>query len=106
MFKLKSAVKKESDEYRANLKANQEIINEFKEKLLKVAVRNDHPHVIRHRKRGRLLARERVNLLIDPRTPFLEFSALAANGQYQDNFPSAGIITGLGMINGNCLAGN
>lgn len=48
--------------------------------------------------RGKLLARDRINLLLDPNTPFMELSALAANGQYDDQFPSAGIVTGIGLI--------
>ena len=44
------------------------------------------------------LVRERIDLLVDPGTPFLELSALAAYGQYDDEFPSAGIITGIGLI--------
>ena len=54
----------------------------------------------RHTKRGKLLARERIDKLIDPNTPFLELSTLAANGQYNDDFPSAGIVTGVGLIHG------
>ncbi|MGQ1784988.1 MULTISPECIES: carboxyl transferase domain-containing protein [unclassified Saccharicrinis] len=54
----------------------------------------------RHKKRGKLLAHERINLLVDEQTPFVELSPLAAYGQYNDNFPSAGIITGIGIIQG------
>ncbi len=54
----------------------------------------------RHIGRGKLLVRERIDKLIDPNTPFLELSTLAANGQYNDEFPSAGIVTGIGLIHG------
>ncbi len=54
----------------------------------------------KHKERGKLLARERVDLLIDPNTPFLELSPLAAYGLYNNEFPSAGIITGIGVIHG------
>ena len=54
----------------------------------------------RHIGRGKLLARDRIDRLIDPNTPFLELSPLAANGQYNDAFPSAGIVTGIGIIHG------
>lgn len=56
--------------------------------------------VEKHRSRGKLLARERIDLLVDPNTPFLELSSLAAIGQYNDGFPSAGIVTGIGLIQG------
>ncbi len=48
--------------------------------------------------RGKLMARERIDLLVDENTPFLELSPLAAVGQYNDDFPGAGIITGIGVI--------
>jgi 3-methylcrotonyl-CoA carboxylase beta subunit len=54
----------------------------------------------RHTGRGKLLARERVDRLLDPGSPFLELSALAANGLYDDAVPSAGIVTGVGRVSG------
>ena len=58
----------------------------------------------RHLDRGKLLARTRIDLLIDPGSPFLELSPLAADGMYDDDVPSAGIVTGIGRVNGReCL---
>src|SRR5580700_4543449 len=54
----------------------------------------------RHLARGKLLPRERVMTLIDPGTPFLELSPLAANGMYDDEIAAAGIITGVGRVSG------
>ncbi|MGQ1948734.1 carboxyl transferase domain-containing protein [Geofilum sp. OHC36d9] len=54
----------------------------------------------RHQQRGKLLVRHRIDKLIDAGTPFLELSPLAAYGQYNDQFPAAGIITGVGLIHG------
>ena len=54
----------------------------------------------RHTGRGKLLARERVDRLLDPGSPFLELSALAATGLYDDAVPSAGIVTGVGRVSG------
>ena len=54
----------------------------------------------RHGKRGKLLPRERVRLLLDPGAPFLELSQLAAHGMYGDEVPAAGLITGIGRISG------
>ncbi len=56
--------------------------------------------VARHRKRGKLPARERIDRLCDPLTPFLEFSPLAADGVYADAVPAAGIVTGIAIIEG------
>ena len=57
----------------------------------------------KHTSRAKLMVRDRINLLIDHHTPFLELSSLAANGQYKDVFPSAGIVTGIGLIHGREL---
>ena len=54
----------------------------------------------KHLARGKLLVRDRINLLVDPNTPFLELSPLAAWDQYDDQFPSAGLVTGIGVIHG------
>src|SRR5215207_4984008 len=60
--------------------------------------------VRRHRARGKLLARERIESLVDPGSPFLELSPLAANGMYDDDAPSAGIVTGIGSVAGKEVA--
>ncbi|MBT6319633.1 MAG: methylcrotonoyl-CoA carboxylase, partial [Porticoccaceae bacterium] len=54
----------------------------------------------KHLDRGKLLPRQRIAALIDPDTPFLEFSALAGHCLYSDDVPAGGIITGIGRING------
>ncbi|MCC6623856.1 MAG: methylcrotonoyl-CoA carboxylase [Deltaproteobacteria bacterium] len=56
--------------------------------------------VARQRELGKLLARERVDLLLDPGTPFLELGTLAASGMYDDQAPAAGIVTGVGLVAG------
>jgi len=60
----------------------------------------DERSIARHRERGKLPVRERIDRILDPGAPFLELSALAANGMYDDEAPSAGIVTGLGRIEG------
>jgi 3-methylcrotonyl-CoA carboxylase beta subunit len=54
----------------------------------------------KHTERGKLLARERIRVLLDPGSPFLELSALAAHGMYQQQAPCAGVITGIGRVHG------
>lgn len=54
----------------------------------------------RHESRGKIMVRERIDLLLDPRTPFLELSPLAAWGLYGNEVPGAGIVTGIGMVSG------
>src|SRR3954454_11006422 len=55
---------------------------------------------VRHLSRGKLLARDRVDRLLDPGSPFLELSPLPATGMYDDAVPSAGIVTGVGRVAG------
>jgi 3-methylcrotonyl-CoA carboxylase beta subunit len=58
----------------------------------------------RHTARGKLLPRDRVDALIDPGSPFLELSPMAAHGMYGDEVPGAGIITGVGVVEGrHCI---
>jgi 3-methylcrotonyl-CoA carboxylase beta subunit len=99
--KLESKIDIQSDEFIENKAAYQQLLNDFREKLHKVIDRKSEKSVIKHIKRGKLLARDRIELLIDKNTPFLELSTLAANGMYEDSFPSAGIITGIGVVHGN-----
>src|SRR5690606_30944659 len=54
----------------------------------------------RHRERGKLMVRERIDRVIDEGSPFLELSTLAAFGQYEDQSPGAGMVTGIGQIHG------
>src|SRR4051812_49018662 len=58
-------------------------------------------YVERHRAQGKLPVRERIAKLIDPGSPFLELSALAATGLYDDDAPAAGIVTGIGRVRGH-----
>jgi len=74
-------------------------VDAFKETLNTIHQQNAKQKA-RHKSRAKLLARERIDLLVDEGTPFIELSALAAFDQYDNQFPSAGIITGIGIING------
>ena len=76
----------------------QQVMSDFSEKLESVISHGPENAVKKHRERGKLLARERIDLLLDPKTPFLELAAFAAFDQYDNHFPSAGIVTGIGVI--------
>src|SRR5437763_8830983 len=78
-----------------------ELVAELRSKLDVVKKGGGEAAVRRHKERGKMFVRERIDAVIDPDTPFLEFSALAANGMYDDGAPSAGIVTGIGMIHGH-----
>ncbi len=88
------------DQLMENIAAYTEVMNTYHLKINSIISRNKDLAVIRHRSRGKLDARSRIELLIDEYSPFLELSVLAAFGQYDNEFPSAGIITGIGKIHG------
>src|SRR5262245_11201419 len=76
------------------------LVTELRERTDRVANERPAQAVERHRSRGKLLARERVDRLLDPGSAFLELNALAAWEQYDEEAPSAGMITGIGVVEG------
>src|SRR5207249_4862817 len=92
-----------SDDSKANVDRMHALVGELRERTAVVAARGaggDEKSIARHRERGKLPVRERIDRLIDAGSAFLELSALAANGLYDDDAPSAGIVTGIGTIEG------
>ncbi|KPL19053.1 MAG: methylcrotonoyl-CoA carboxylase [candidate division Zixibacteria bacterium SM23_81] len=100
MFRVESKVDVKSREFKENRDHTLKLVAEYKERLEKIQKGGPPAAHKKHEERGKLTARERLNKLFDPDTPFLEFSPLAAYGMYDDGFPSAGIITGVGVIRG------
>ncbi len=100
MYRIKSQIDTKSESFKSNVAAYSELLSEFKTRLNETVHGASEKAVTKHKKRGKLLARERINLLVDEGTPFLELSSLAAYGSYDNQFPSAGIITGIGVIQG------
>ncbi len=80
-----------------------ELLENYYSLYQKVIAGGSEKAVALHRSRGKLTARERIEVLLDKDSPFLELSALAANGQYNDQFPGAGIVTGLGKVHGRWI---
>jgi 3-methylcrotonyl-CoA carboxylase beta subunit len=100
MERLRSAIDPTSERSRANREHHLGLVADLRERL-EVAARGGSDRARRrHVERGKLLARDRVDALLDPGTPFLELSALAATGMYDDLAPGAGIITGIGRVSG------
>jgi len=97
---LRSHANPGSDEFRANHDANAALISDLNAQLERVRQGGGERARERHTGRGKLLPRERVDRLLDPGAPFLECSALAAHGLYDDEAPGAGIITGIGRVSG------
>ncbi len=100
MYILESKIDTNSKQFKDNKAEFLEILNKYRSILKEVRKGGSESSVARHKKRGKLLARERIDLLIDTNTPFLELSSLAAYNQHNNQFPSAGIITGIGIIHG------
>jgi 3-methylcrotonyl-CoA carboxylase beta subunit len=100
MSAMPSAIDPTSGEFIRNAGAMKALVADLRGKL-DVAVQGGSEEArARHAGRGKLLARERVNLLLDPGTPFLELSPLAAYGLYGGDVHSASLITGIGRISG------
>ena len=97
---ITSSVDKRSPDYLENVKHHLALLEELQGKLDKARKGGSAKSVELHRSRGKLTARERVERLVDPGAPFLELSALAANGLYEDEVPSAGMISALGVVSG------
>ncbi|MBI3967017.1 MAG: methylcrotonoyl-CoA carboxylase, partial [Chloroflexi bacterium] len=97
---LESRIDRNGEEYRANFEANTELVRTLRERIALVEQAGGAENVRRHHSRGKLLARERIQRVIDPGTPFMELSPLAAWDMYDNDAPSAGIVTGIGVIHG------
>ena len=89
-----------SEDFQRRKKFHTELTHDLKARLETVLHNSALTAREKHLSRGKLLARDRINLLVDPNTPFLELSPLAAVDQYDNQFPSAGIVTGIGLIHG------
>src|SRR3954467_12254257 len=85
----------------SNREAMQQLVSELRNKLDAVKKGGGDAAVKRHKERGKMFVRDRIDALLDPDTPFLETSALAANGMYNDEAPAAGMVTGVGVIHGH-----
>ena len=100
---LRSRLDPASGEARANHEAIAALVAELRARQALVGGRGaggDDRSITRHRERGKLPVRERIDRLVDPGNAFLELSPLAAGGMYDDEAPSAGIVTGIGRIEG------
>src|SRR5512143_3260624 len=98
---IATALDPRSDAFRANATAMRALVADLREKSAVIARGGDETARRRHQSRGKLLARERIRLLLDPGSPFLELSAFAAYGMYDGAVPAAGIVTGIGRIAGS-----
>src|SRR5215469_6261403 len=97
---LSSIIDTGSDAFKANAAQNRALALDLRTKLAKAALGGSESARQKHTARGKLLPRERVNRLLDPGSPFLEIAPLAANGMYGDEAPGAGLVAGIGRVQG------
>src|SRR5438105_1563032 len=88
-------------EIQSNRASMQQLVEDLRSRLDIVKNGGGEAAVQRHQQRGKMFVRERIDAVLDPDTPFLEFSALAANGMYDNEAPCAGLVTGIGVIQGH-----
>ncbi len=100
MRKIKSMLSVSSAEFRANETHNRKLAHEFREKQEAARLKRPQRDLERLARQGKMLPRERIEKLLDPGTPFLELSSLAANMAYDGESPSASTIVGIGIVSG------
>ena len=103
MTVLRSRLDPNGADERANVERMTSLVEELRSRTAAVSERGaggDDKSIARHRERGKIPVRERIDLLLDPGSAFLELSPLAAGGMYDDEAPAAGIVTGIGVVEG------
>lgn len=100
MKSLETRVDTNAPYFQENAAHHRALAEELRSRLAEVKRGGGEEAVAKHRARSKMLARERIEALIDPGAPFLEFSPLAAYGLYNNEAPGAGIVTGIGPIHG------
>jgi 3-methylcrotonyl-CoA carboxylase beta subunit len=97
---LQSSLRRGEAQFDANASAMRALVAQLRERSAAAAQGGSDSARERHRARGKLLARERIALLLDPGAPFLELSPLAAFDMYGGEVPAAGMVTGIGRVSG------
>jgi len=100
MSVIRSKMDPRSEEFAANRKAMETLVADLRERIATIKQGGGEKARQRHTDRGKLLPRDRIRVLLDVGSPFLELSQLAAYGMYDDEVPAAGVIAGIGRVNG------
>src|SRR5437588_2701967 len=100
MAVLTTQVERESEQFARRREQMEALVAELRERAAEVTRGGGEQATERHRSRGKLTARERVDRLVDPGSAFLELNALAAWDMYERSAPAAGIVTGIGVVEG------
>ena len=97
---IKSLVSPGSEEFKKNAEAYEALVEELHDRMREVRRGGGEKARARHKERGKMPVRERIDSVLDPDTAFLELSPLAAFGTYDGDVPAAGIVTGIGRVSG------
>jgi 3-methylcrotonyl-CoA carboxylase beta subunit len=97
---LDTQIRSDDARFKANADVNRALAAQLRERLAEVRKGGGEKAQARHKSQGKLFVRERIDRLLDPGSPFLELSALAAYGMYDGDAPSAGVVTGIGRVSG------
>ena len=100
MSRIESQLDTGGEEFRANAEHMRGLVDDLERTVARILQGGGEAAQERHRGRGKLLVRERIDALLDPGSPFLELSQLAAHGVYGEDGPAAGIVTGVGRVAG------
>src|SRR5688572_10997811 len=98
METLSTSIDTSSPEFQENSQHHKNLANELKERLARVREGGGEKYRKRQEEQGKLFVRDRIDRLLDPSSPFLELSALAAYDLYESESPAAGIVTGIGRV--------
>ena len=97
---IESSIDISNKEYINNFKHYETLVDDLKKKIKITQKGGGEEKIKLHKSRNKMLVRDRIDALLDPDTPFMEFNTLAAYGMYDDKAPCAGIVTGIGIIHG------
>ena len=100
MVVLETRISSSDEVFAVNRERMQQLVAELRERTKTARLGGGPKYLARHREQGKLPVRERIDRLIDPGSPFLELSALAAGGMYENEAPGAGLVTGIGRVSG------
>src|SRR5438552_7689471 len=98
MLKLETQIDNNSTTFKANRDRMRQLVGELRARIATAKEGGGAKYLQRHREQGKLPVRERIDRLIDPGSPFLELSSLAAHNMYDDEAPCAGLVTGIARV--------
>jgi acetyl-CoA carboxylase carboxyltransferase component len=97
---IESNIDTSSKDFKENFTRYESLVKDLKEKVALISLGGGKKNIKLHKSRNKMLARERIEALIDPNSPFMEFSTCAAINMYDNAAPGAGIVTGIGTVHG------